>query len=116
LWNLGHEWKMPFLLMMQSQKKHQKNAESLFGIMWIFKGYDKKLNAIKVFFYILTIYNLPTTNPSLVGLRSNLVLLFYMAFYHVVKGCNHSHSLGMESFFNFLIVKQNDPNSNEMGN
>jgi hypothetical protein len=68
----------------------------------------------------LTIFNLPTFDPSLVGLKSNLVLLLYMAFYFTPRGCNHSHSLGMGSFFNFviilLIVKQDDLDSNEMGN
>jgi hypothetical protein len=70
--------------------------------------------------YILTISNLPTCNPSLVGLRSNLVLLLYMAFYLAPWRCNHSHSLEMGNFFNFviilLIIKQDDPNLDEMGN
>jgi hypothetical protein len=42
-----------------------------------------------------------------------------MAFYLAAKGCSHSHSLGMGSFFNFvmilLVVKQDDPNLDEMG-
>jgi hypothetical protein len=79
----------------------------------------KNLDVIKIFFCILTICSLPTSDPSLVGLRSNLGLLLYMAFYPIAKGCNHSHSLGMGSFFNFVIIifviKQDEPNSNEMG-
>ncbi len=37
----------------------------------------KKLYTVKVFFCIVTMSGLPTSDPSLVGLRSNLVLLLY---------------------------------------
>jgi hypothetical protein len=101
-------------------RKHQRGVESTFGIMWIFEGYGvKSLMQSKYFFCILTISSLPTFDPSLVGLKSNLVLLLYMAFYFVAKGCNPSHTLGMGSFFNFVIilfvVKQDDPDLDEMG-
>jgi hypothetical protein len=79
----------------------------------------KKLDVVKIFFCILRISNLPTFDPSLMRLKSNLVLLLYMAFYFAARRCNHSHPPGMGSFFNFviilLVVKQDDPNLDEMG-
>jgi hypothetical protein len=33
-------------------KKHQRGAESLFGIMWIFKGYDVKSSMQSKYFFV----------------------------------------------------------------
>ncbi len=90
LWNLGHEWKMPngkclFFWWCTVKKTPKRCREFVWDNVDLQRIWCKKLNAIQVFFCILTISNLPTINPSLVGLTSNLVCCYIWHFIMLLK-------------------------------